>query len=199
MKKTLASILALAFCFAVCMSAYAIDVEPYAAAPTMTGYLYDDEGNCVEVTGYLVETNNIAPLSAERNTSLTYAYYLSSTDFSNTASEPDSGYSSTVYLTINYTTRPIENYTESLLTSVSGSWEIHDSRVSVTSANVSYSCIGLGTAYQSGSSSVSNNIPISTGFTRYASEVDQTLGATLTLKYLMGTSRTWTFTLQNYK
>ena len=165
----------------------------------MTGYLYDDEGNCLEVTGYLVDTNDLTVRSIEDGTSLTYAYNLSATDFSTTASSPDSGYSSTVYLTIHYTTRPIGNYTESLLTSVSGYWEIEDSRVSVTSANVSYVCIGLGTSYQSGSRSVSNNFSVNTGFFKYASEVDQTLGATLTLKYLMGTSRTWTFTLPNYK
>ena len=52
---------------------------------------------------------------------------------------------------------------------------------------------------QSQTQSVSNNFNIATGFTTYIMEDDigSMIGASLTLNYLIGTSRRWSFTLDN--
>ncbi len=195
MKKVLASILALSFCFVLSMPAYAVDAGLYEPAPSMTGYLYDDEGNCVEVTGYLVDMG-MACAYDENNETIAATYAFRSPPFNTTASGPDSGYSSTIYLT-NYYSRNEYQYK---LDAVSGYWEIHDSRVSVTSAKLSYCSTAINTTVTQRADDVpvSNNFYINTGFTEYGYATDAyTISSRLTLSYLMGTSRTWTFSMEN--
>ena len=189
-------------------------------ADAMSAYLVDDEGNTEIAVGYLVETNQHVSVgtSQVQNISetddLLYATYafdlysdgdtitprLPSTE--TTKSDNDSGYCSRVYLTIKcYNTR--DTPTEYLLYNVSGYWVISDSKASVKSAKLTYGCV---TGVIDGSESqivydraVGNNFSINTGFTIYAPSIGfgSTLGANLTLTYLMGTARTWTFTLYN--
>ena len=195
MKKTLASILALAFCFVIGMPAYAVDAEPYVAAPTMTGYLYDDEGNCIEVTGYLVEMGMVCAYD-ENNEVIAATYAFRSPPFNSTVSGPDSGYSSTIYLTNYYS----QNGYQYKLDAVSGYWVISDSRVSVTSATLSYYSTAMNTsiAQRVDNVPVSNNFYVNTGFTEYGYATEAyTIGSRLTLSYLMGTSRMWTFAMEN--
>lgn len=118
---------------------------------------------------------------------------------STTESDHDGAYASTVYLTIHYSHK--NTPTEYLLTKVSGHWVISNSNVSVESARVSYGCSGLfpTPATQSvADRSVSNYFSINTGFTKYVtSATNAVMGANLTVNYLMGTSRRWSFTLSN--
>ena len=195
MKKFFAVLLVFAIGLTMGTAALAADLDQGTIAQRMTGYLYDDAGNCVEVIGRLVETNVMALSNANESIAATYEFNLKSTTFnSNPVSSPDSGYSSTVYLTVNY----YRNGSSYLLSSVSGSWVIEDSRVSVTSASLYYFCVDGQHSLQNGSRSVSNNFYVGTGFSTYVSGAGLAVGAQLTLTYLMGTSRSWTFTLPNY-
>lgn len=121
------------------------------------------------------------------------------TNGSTTVDSADGGNASRVYLTIGYSMQ--NTPTEYKLTSVSGRWTLEDSRVSVTSASLTYGCSGLFpvTVTQTGSREhVSNPFSISTGFKSYVvGSYCGVMGAHLTLTYLMGSSRTWTFTLDN--
>ena len=195
MKKFLAVLLVFAIGLTMGTAALAADLDQGTIAQRMTGYLYDDAGNCVEVIGRLVETNVMALSNANDSIAATYEFNLKSTTFnSNPVSSPDSGYSSTVYLTVNY----YRNGLSYLLSSVSGSWVIEDSRVSVTSASLNYFCVDSQHSLQIGSRAVSNNFYVGTGFSTYVEGSDATVGAQLTLTYLMGNSRSWTFTLPHY-
>lgn len=140
----------------------------------------------------------VAPRNVFGEINVTYAFDLAtSPEYELTAHSANSGYASTVYLTIGY------KYAEEwmcLLTSVSGYWVISDPKASVESASVHYECTGLGQpASQSQTRSVSNNFSINTGFSTYVFENDiySTIGASLTVNYLIGTSRRWSFTLNN--
>ena len=100
---------------------------------------------------------------------------------------------------IHYTHR--NTPTEYLLTRVSGYWEISAQKVSVESAKLSYGCSGTfpsPTTQSVTDISVNNYFDISTGFTDYVvPDVLAVMGANLTVNYLMGTSRRWSFTLTN--
>lgn len=194
MKKVLSVFLVLA-CLMMGMNAFAADLDQGAIPQTVTGYLYDDEGNCVEVVGHLVEKNSASLFSANDNLSATYEFNLLASSFnSNPVSSPDSGYVSTVYLTVSY----YVNSGSYLLSSVSGSWTISDYSASVTSASVYYACVDSRTSSQTGSRSVSNNFYVGTGFSTYVSGFGLSVGASLTLRYQIGASRSWSFTLPNY-
>lgn len=136
--------------------------------------------------------------------STTFKYNISERDFISgpmfdTAQGHDGAYASTVYLTITYFEQ--NNPNEYLLTGVSGHWVVGDSRVVVTSASLNYGCSEVypdPTTQSKINVSVRNNFSISTGFTDYVSESPgSVVGANLTLDYLMGSSRTWSFTLYN--
>ena len=166
---------------------------PERIPQSVVGYLQSDDCNTEIVKGELI---NLRCSSAPNHFAATYAYTVT-LEHSNTVSGPDSGYSSTVFLTIEYITR--NTYTEYLLTSVSGYWLISDDRVTVTDAELLYACSGANPlpVYQRDTVDVSNFFSQNTNFTSYITEYLGTLGANLTLTYKMGTSRTWTFTLSN--
>lgn len=161
----------------------------------MIGYIYDDNGTLTStVTGRLVD---IAPMSISDEYSATYAFDLAtSADYELLAYDNDDGYASTIYLTIYYTTNANGQY---LLTRVSGYWVISDPKASVTSASLHYACTEYSAPRsQDVTRSVSNNFSYATGFSTYVYNTPvSTLAAELTLEYLIGTSRTWDFTLQN--
>ena len=60
MKKFLAVLLVFTIGLTMGTAALAADLDQGTIAQRMTGYLYDDAGNCVEVIGRLVETNVMA-------------------------------------------------------------------------------------------------------------------------------------------
>ena len=155
---------------------------------TMIGYATDEDGNRYEIIGELVETST--PRSIGENYSATYAYDVSKVT---TADSADSGNASHVYLTVYYTLRDGQYY---LLTAVSGRWEILDHQASVISSTISYSCHPYEYAHNV---PVTNNFYKNTGFTLFTEDngVYSIVGATLHLQYLIGSSRTWTFDLQN--
>lgn len=135
------------------------------------------------------------------DTAVTYAYNVdlrANGSGTYTESDDDDGNESTVYLTVHYLTQG--SYpTYYLLTAVSGRWVIEDpDRVSVTSARVEYGCsCAIPSVTQESSRYVSNNFWVNTNFTEYIVNYGASLGAKLTLTYLIGTSRTWSFTLTN--
>lgn len=195
------------------------DSETDAIATTMSAYLTDDQGNTELVIGRLVDTNcgdgaSIHQLSETDNDDNIYATYqfdvysdgetMSAQALSTTVTESgiDSGYCSTVYLTIKcYHTGEIDD--KYLLTNVSGHWSVSDPKASVKSAKLQYGCKNLAdnsTANQvEYGRAVSNNFSVNTGFKVYVPKFNfgTTVRAALTLTYLMGTARTWTFTLYN--
>ena len=138
MKKFVSMLLILAMGLTMGMTTLAADLDQGGIAQTMTGYFYDDEGNCVEIIGHLVETDSINLFHANQAISATYEFNLRATTFgSRPEHDSDSQNVSTVYSTISY----YVNNGSYLLSSVSGSWTISDPDASITSAIVSYGCI----------------------------------------------------------
>lgn len=201
MKKRILSIaLVSALCTNLLPPTFAV-APPTSAPPIMTGILTADNGTQYTIEGVLVPA--IQPLSTGSGTSVTYKYDIPTSvtaGGSTTAYDYDSGYVSTVYLTVDYN---YKNTTprEYLLTGVSGHWEITDKKASVESATLTYGCTGLGprpTTQYVHDAPVENYFSINAGFTQYiASDVLAAMGANLTVNYLMGTSRRWSFTLTN--
>lgn len=188
MKRSALFLLSLLLVFQLTLPAHAIEANALTIPSTMIGYATDDNGNSYELIGELVETT--VPYSLNGTYSATYAYDVSMTS---TADSPDSGFASHVYLTVYYKLRDGNYY---LLTAVSGYWEIQDYNATVTSSTVDYVCGPAGGIY---GVSVSNNFYISTGFTEFTDATADfyQVRARLHLTYQMGTSRTWSFTLNN--
>lgn len=188
--------------FVLCL----IPMQATAANPDMPSrieaYLIADSGEVMSVIGQKVDlSQEISELSASSSSeeSSTYVFSLySNPSYTLTANEMDGSLSVRVYLTIKYTTR--NSPAEYLLTNVSGSWEILDSRVSITKAELEYGCTGFYPSYaeQSGSKEVSNNFSYDTGFTKYIIPEGGVLGSYLTLDLLMGQTRQWDFVIKNY-
>ena len=188
MKRISSFLFVLLLVFQCTLPAYALENNIQALPETMIGYATDSNRQVHEITGYLVETQT--PFTFNGTYSATYAYDVSMTS---TADAPDSGFASHVYLTVYYKVRDGQYY---LLTRVSGYWEIQDYNVIVTNAQVEYVCGPYGGCDPI---NVSNNFNLYTGYTDYT-EDDGSMSqvkAKLTLTYQMGSSRTWTFTLNN--
>lgn len=202
----------LSFCLAVLllismmpMTAMAAEMEDqYVNAGNMDknyGILTTEDGKQYLIEGTIVEENSRSNRNGEQT--ITYKYDIPSapaTRLSSDASGDDGGYVSTVYVTVHYASRNVP--VEYLLTKVTGRWEIRDSRVSVESAELSYGCNGFFPETVTTQSvfgvPVGNNFSVSTGFKKYVCiDVGAVIGSNLTVNYLMGTSRRWSFTLQN--
>lgn len=206
-KRVISALLSLITVLSIAPSAFAFGSEatPVDKYPSGIGILTTDDGSQYIIQGKVVSespasasTPNATVLGENGQASVTYLYDIPE---SLTKSSYDSGVVSTVYLTITYKTR--NTPTEYLLTGVSGKWVITDSKASVESATLSYGCTGVfpsPTTQSVRNVPVENNFSISTGFTDYvtsAASAYDVMGANLTLGYLMGTSRRWTFTLTN--
>ena len=196
-------VLTLMMCLSLYVPSFASEVNTtsFEELPEMIGILTTDKGEQHIIKGTLVSsppsTRNLG-----NNNHITYKYDLPISPKASgltKESDQDSGLASTVYLTITYTHK--NTPTEYLLTNVSGYWVITDSKASVESASVSYGCSGLFPTLTTQSvtdRSVSNYFNISTGFTNYVtSSSNAVMGANLTVNYLMGTARRWSFTLPN--
>lgn len=209
MKEKLVSLfLALVMCLGLCVPAFAADTSspsPEEIPSTVTGILTIEDGTQYPITGRLVATAQPASLSDD--ISMTYQYNLPAdprAGGSKTEHGVDGGYASTVYLTITYssnTSGPLPAY---LLTRVSGYWSISDSKASVESAYLSYGCTGkdptdmISHDQHVWDKSVNNHFSVSTGFRYYVEDgLGGAVGANLTVNYLMGTARRWSFTLYN--
>ena len=196
MKKIISFILALVCCFSP-VSVFA-QMLPSNSFSNPIGYLTDENGNTIEIEGFIVN-NDIAPLADNDEFSQTYGFNvpLSVAPNDHTLSGPDDGYESTIYLTLYYTTKN-EGATLYRLNAVAGRWVINNpNNVSVTSAFLRYGCSDAISFSQAGSCYVENNFHVATGFANYITTYGAGMGANLTLKYLMGNSRTWTFTFTN--
>lgn len=185
------------------MQATAANTVDFPVMPSeIEAYLISDSGEVFSVIGQKVdllqEVNEFSAWSPSEG-SATYVFSLyADPSYTLTANEMDGSLSVRVYLTIKYTTR--NSPTEYLLTNVSGSWEILDSRVSVTKAVLDYGCSGFYPSYtqQSASKEVSNGFNCDTGFTKYVVAEGGVLGSYLTLDLLMGQTREWDFRIKNY-
>lgn len=188
MKKLFTLVLCMALVGSAIIPARAEEPVHATLPEVMTGYVVDNQGNTTEVIGELV--NTVVPYSANGEYAATYAYDVSMTS---TADSPDSGFSSHVYLTVYYKLRNGQNY---LLTKVSGYWDIEDYRVTVTKSTLDYVCGANGGVT---GVSVSNHFTVTTGFTNFTEDngTYAQVAARLHLTYKMGTSRTWSFTLNN--
>lgn len=182
----------------------------------MTGYLYNDESGSIEIVGTLIDArpvlaNNTFAREANSSTNLqgtewaaTYEY-TAVTPRSNhtvTVDDKDGAFTVHAYLTVHYVSSNETDVGELLLIGVSGRWEILSANnVSVESASVEYNCSGFspdsGWVSQNKTRTVANNFIFQTNFTEKISAINGSLGAILTLNMLMGTTRRWTFTIDN--
>ena len=198
-KKFSVLFFVLALCLVTCVPAFAYD-SAEAKAPYAVGILTSETGEQYTIEGALVSFART--MGTDMDNAVTYRYDLplsSGSGGSSTVYDYDSGIVSTVYLTIHYTTQ--NSPTEYLLTKVSGYWDVFDEKASVESAKLSYGCSGRFPSVTTQSKtnvSVTNHFSISTGFKKYVcADTWSVLGANLTVNYLMGTSRRWSFTLEN--
>ena len=168
---------------------------------TSVGILETDEGTKYAVKGEMVAV--ATPKSSNDSTKVTYKYDVPvspKAGGSSTVHGNDGAIASTVYLTVDFLSK--SNPTQYLLTGVSGYWTVNVPNVGVSSAYVSYTCSGRFPAntHQSRlNRAVNNNFSLQTGFTKYVVENDAAtkIGANLKLNYIMGSTRTWSFTLYN--
>ena len=197
-KKFLSLLLALAMCLSLSVPAQAAatDTKPNTLNPNVAGVLTTEDGSQLLIEGALVST--LVKRNGDCEATYQYSIPAAFTRGSGTSSmdEIDSGYASHVYLTLHYNHR--NNQTEYLLTRVSGYWVILDSSATVESAFLTYACNCGNIGQYVWDRSVSNNFNIATGFTTYVENYGSgNLGAQLTLNYLIGNSRRWSFTLNN--
>lgn len=195
LKRLFSFIITLSLCLCV-LPLHSFAAEPINVPKTMSGYLTDDEGNVEIATGHLVDVPKTCADSD--NVSATYAFDLYRSGKSITVDDTSAG-ASTVYLTINLSSTSYNGMTLYCLDSVEGYWTISDSSVSVKSTYLTYGCSAIfpKPKNQTGSRSVGNDFYVSTGFNSYAEPYMGAIGATWKLTYQMGSTRTWTFTLQN--
>ena len=202
-KRLMSMFLALTIVVGLGSQAFASKVEvqdiEQEVAPMGTARLVCEDGREYDIVGELVSTNTYRiATSGDNITQQTYRYEIPASLTAGgdmTVHESDTGFASTVYLTI-YWEKSGEKY---LLTSVAGHWEMHDDNVSVESTTLVYGCTG-GEATQTNylnPASVRNYFNVNTGFKTYISEWAGVMGANWTLNYLMGTSRRWKFTITN--
>lgn len=216
MRKALISVvLIMAIFLSVNINAYANNLtgETESTIPnTMQGTITDPYGVTYEVQGRLLETECVsAAMLGHISNCVTYAFDIYSDGISLSSTLPNSSdatgytYQSTVTVTINY--ESTTDYPEEfLLKSVSGNWDIDDSRVSVTSGFVNYACtdyihLGQNSTYYLTSTNLQNmSFYKNTNFSQFiAKDFSGFMGATLTLNYLMGDSRTWSFSVENIR
>ena len=116
----------------------------------------------------------------------------------------DNSYS--VYATVkyNYSQTTKNGYTGYLLNSVSGSWQIKDSSVTLSSRNIIYACTGLTFSGSLNSSQYvsknisSNSFSYSTGFSTYVINDGSlsTMGITSSVTLKHGSSSSWKLTVK---
>ncbi len=107
----------------------------------------------------------------------------------------DNSYSVYGYLKIIYNSRPNGNYTEYLLTNVSGYWERSDSTVTIRDRYVAYTCQYVFTQNQvTWKYPTSNSFNYNTGYTKYVPNDNTTsvLGAQSSVTLLHGSASKWT-------
>ncbi len=203
-KKVFSMFLAIMMLCPIITPVYAIEIEKptIKIPPAMRGVVTDMDGNQYVVEGVLVET-----LQPQNNgeISATYRYDVPMRAATGSITEEgiDGGYCSRVYLTI-YFNRDIYEDNEAvntyLLTRVSGEWELSVSNTRIESAYLSYTCTSVipHISQSAFDVEVDNNFNVYTGFTRYVPETPAALvSASLTVNYIMGTTRRWSFTLIN--
>jgi len=199
-RKLLCTFLSVCIIFSSSVYSYASEIESFESiSPSVcTGILTSSNGEEYIIYGTKVDNEQ---RSISNNSSITYRYDLPASIMAtgtSSVNSPDSGYVSTVYLTVNYTHR--NNQSEYLLTSISGSWVISDYQASVQSAYLNAGCncdLPLVSNQRIEDRAVSNNFYINTNFSTYIAQDYGIMGAYLTLNYIIGSSRTWSFTLDN--
>ncbi len=155
-------------------------------------YVIDDENSETYITAIpssFLEDYSINPCSSGSKSDSAY----------------DNSYSVYATISINYNTTTSSGKTGYLLKSVTGSWQIKDSSVTLSNRNVIYACTGL---TLNGSYNLnqyveknisSNSFSYSTGFSSYVindSGYDLgTMGATSSVTLKHGSSSTWNLTV----
>lgn len=197
MRKIVSLLLAVLIVSIFPMAVFAEDV---GADKKVYGVLMSDDGEQILIEGRVC---NSMRTQAGNGGAITYEYAIPAsvtraTGSSLTVDAPDDGYASHVYLTISYKTQ--NTPTEYLLTGVSGRWTIEDPNVAVLSTSLTYGYSGWFPAYAGQNKTienVSNPFSYSTGFSSYIVSQGAVMGTNLTLNYLMGSTRKWSFTLVN--
>lgn len=205
MKRTklfLSLFLVLIFCVSF---AFSVSADNSIAPNTMTGYLVSSDGCTVPIIGTRVDSSSFQNLLRNGEKSSTYEYNVLSSQLGNRSAEgTDGALAAKAYLTISWK----ENSaipTEYLLTEVSRYWEILDSSVYYTSADLTFGCNGPYpfppvTNQVKTYTDISNYFSYDTGFTRFIAGENSAavMGANLTVHLASGNgSRSWDLFLIN--
>ena len=181
----------------LCVSA-AEPVSASAIPQRMVGLLIDDQGNTQYVVGNLVTPQS--PSSVGGNTySATYEYsvYRSSSDETLSVDASDGALAVHAYLTIEYTVLS-DSPTQYLLTGIDVNWDLMDGNVHILNRYIEYICSDLSVSQHRAHDMLAPTY-IDTQFDDYITRSSfSTLGATLTLRLQMGSSRNWELVLPNY-
>ncbi len=195
MKRAWSVALIPIICFLLGMTSITTDLNKPAMCSEKMGYLYDDEGHCLEIKGRPINTfiDLKGPYHADADITVTYLYVIDGSAFAKTEDGSRPGSFLKLYLINKYN----QEGDLDVLTSVSGNWKVEDAHTSVCKASLVYMCRGSGAMEQYGETSVENDFLIDTGFTERVYAAASAVGSRLTLELLVDGSETWTFTVDN--
>lgn len=166
------------------------------------GILYSDDGTIYNVDIFEYDSPSLCSPNEESNTyvlSIEPSYITLASSNSSSASVWDSSYSVKASLTINYKTSSSGGLTTYLLTSVSGSWSISDSSVSLSDRELVYACLsGTVLSQYTTRSLASNSFTCTTGYSTYVvnDNVLSVMGASTSVTLSHGSSSKWTLDLE---
>lgn len=195
-KKALCIAMIPIICFLLGMTEISADLNRQKTLKEMTGYLYDNEGHRIEITGYSIHPTDDLTISDEEDVAevtITYLYTIDGSAFVQTESGSRPGSFLKLFLVNHY----YQDGSLNVLTAVSGNWEVRDPHTTVTSASVAYASRGASSPGQYGETPVENDFLIETGFDKLMLAEAGSAGSELTLELLVDGSETWTFVAGN--
>lgn len=195
-KKVLCMAMIPVICFFLGMTAISADLNRPRIHEEMTGYLYNSEGHCIEITGYPINQAREIKVSGDSgvtNVTMTYLYTIDGSAFVRTESGSRPGSFLKLFLVNHYD----QDGKLNVLTAVSGNWEVRDPYTTVTSASVVYASRGASSPNQRGEASVENDFLVETGFDEMLLADAGSAGSQLTLELLVDGEETWTFVAGN--
>ena len=211
-KKICAVLMAVILCFTLGKTVYTVSATEYPA-DNFADFV-NQSGLCATIrddqTGDLYYLDIVVEEVDRSDNSVKYGVYIPSRllNGENTIDGYDNSYSAYCTLKIKY---QLQEYSMGisggyayLLTEVSGTWAVQVYNVSVTDVSVTYGCSGAG--YNGPVTQVNTIEPYwygggfsqLTGFTSYVLDYwDGDVGAYMTLRFQMGSTRSWSFTMMN--
>ena len=195
MKKGFLIALVPIVAFLLGMTAISVNLNKPVLNPDMTGYLYDSEGHYIEITGRAIEEaiDYKDALYKSADVTVTYLYTIDGSAFVKMEEGSRPGSFLKLYLINKYSQRG----KLSVLTSVSGAWEVADPDALITGAVVAYASRGACAMEQYGEAIVENDFEVETGFDEKLFGPAGAAGSRITLDLVVDGTKTWTFVAGN--